>query len=298
MKVAIHSGRFHADEAFAIAALKMLGPVDYIRTRDESVMKSCDLRVDVGRKYDPSTGDYDHHQPEFVGKRQNGIPYAAFGLIWKEFGEKVCDSRDVSEFVDVQLVQILDAADSGFDLFESKISNVQPFTIDSAIDDMMPSWKTENPSSQQIDEMFKPAVDLASQVLNNAIEKARDRLDGDEFVRDAIKNAEDERLVVLDRYVPWQEIIIKEAPNALFVVLPAWPSPNDDWIIKAIDIEIGSFKNRKKLPASWSGMINDDLVAITGVSDAKFCHSSRFMAIAKSKEGCLELAKLAIKNEE
>jgi uncharacterized UPF0160 family protein len=295
MKVAIHNGRFHADEAFAIATLKMLGPVDYVRTRDESVMKSCDIRVDVGRKYSPDTGDFDHHQPEGAGKRQNGIPYAAFGLVWKEVGAKVCGSQEVADLVDTQLVQVLDAVDSGFDLFESKIKDVYPFGIDTIIDNMMPSWKVANPSPQQIDELFKPAVDLASQVLKNTIEKARDHLDGDEFVRQAIKNANDERLVVLDRYVPWQDVVITEAPKALFVILPVWPSPNNDWAIKAINIEIGSFQNRKKLPASWAGKIESDLVAVTGVKDAKFCHSSRFIAIAKSKEGCLELAGLAFK---
>jgi len=297
MKVAIHSGRFHSDEAFAIAVLQMLGPVDYVRTRDESVMQQCDMRVDVGRKYDPNTGDFDHHQPEGAGKRENGIPYAAFGLVWKEFGAKICGTQKIADTVDDRIVQILDAIDSGFDLFDSKINNVNPFGIDSAIDDMMPSWKVEDPSSEQMDEYFKPAVELASQVLKNAIEKARDSIEGNEYVRNAVRNAKDERLIILDRYVPSQELLTKEAPKALFVVLPAWPSPNDDWVIKAIFAEAGSFENRKKLPASWAGKTDADLAAVTGVKDAKFCHTARFMAIARSKEGCLQLAKLALENE-
>jgi uncharacterized UPF0160 family protein len=294
MRVAIHSGKFHSDEAFAIASLKMLGLVDYVRTRDESVMQECDMRVDVGRKYNPSTGDFDHHQPEGAGKRQNGIPYAAFGLVWKEFGAKICGSQAVAGLVETRLVQVLDAVDSGFNLFESKIKDVHPFGVDNIIDDMMPSWKVEDPSPEQMDEMFKPAVDLADQVLKNAIEKARDHIDGDEFVREAIKNSKDKRLIILDRYVPSQDLLTKEAPDALFVVLPAWPSPNDDWVIKSIYVEIGSFENRKKLPASWAGKIDDELTAVTGVSDAKFCHRARFMAIAKSKQGCLQLAELAL----
>jgi uncharacterized UPF0160 family protein len=148
MKVAIHSGRFHSDEAFAIATLKMLGDVEYVRTREESVMQSCDLRVDIGRKYDPKTGDFDHHQPEGAGKRENGIPYAAFGLIWKEYGAKVCESKKVAHLVETRLVQVIDANDSGFDLLEPKIKDVKSFTIDDAIDDMMPSWKIGNPLNQ------------------------------------------------------------------------------------------------------------------------------------------------------
>lgn len=295
MKVAIHSGRFHSDEAFAIATLKMLGDVDYVRTRDESVMQSCDLRVDVGRKYDPKTGDFDHHQPEGAGKRENGIPYASFGLIWKEFGTKVCESQEVASMVEKRLVQIIDANDTGFDLLEPKIKEVKSFSIDDAIDDMMPSWKIGNPSPSQMDVFFKSAVELASQTLKNAIDKARDHIDGDKFVRSAIKNANDERLIILDKYVAWQDVVVTEAPKALFVILPAWPSPNDDWVIKTIDVEIGSFENRKKLPASWAGKIDGELAEVTGVKDAKFCHPARFMAIARSKEGCLELARQALR---
>ncbi|HUC96480.1 MAG TPA: MYG1 family protein [Candidatus Saccharimonadales bacterium] len=293
MKVAIHSGKFHSDEAFAIATLKMLGDVDYVRTRDESVMKTCDMRIDVGRKYDSSTGDFDHHQPEGAGKRQNGIPYAAFGLIWKHFGEKVCESRKVADMVDSQLVQVLDAIDSGFDLFEPKIEGVYPFGIDRVFENMMPSWKS-NPSPHDIDEAFKPAIELASQILKRAIYKTRDQISADDYVRNAIKDAVDERLIILDQYAPWEEIVIKEAPKALFVALPAWPSPNDDWVLKAIGVDLGSFENRKKLPASWAGKIESELAEVTGVEDAKFCHTKCFMAIAKSKKGCLALAELAL----
>jgi len=298
MKVAIHSGRFHADETFAIATLQILGPVDFVRTRDESVMQECDMRVDVGRKYNPETNDFDHHQPEGAGRRANGIPYAAFGLIWKHFGEKVCGSKEVADIVDKKLVQLIDADDSGFDLFKSKIPGVSSFCVDKAIDDMMPSWKDGNPSPQTMDEYFKAAVAFASTVLNNAIKKARDHIDGDDYVRAAIKNSSDERLVVLDKYVAWQDVVIKEAPKAFFVVLPAWPSPNDDWVIKTIDIDLGSFENRKKLPAAWAGKVNDELAAVTGVADAKFCHAARFMAIARSKDGAMQLAKLALDSNE
>ncbi len=293
MKVAIHSGRFHADEAFAIATLKMLGDVEYVRTRDESVMKSCDLRVDVGCKYNPDTGDFDHHQPEGAGKRKNSIPYAAFGLIWKQFGEQICGLQETADLVDKRLVQFLDAVDSGFDLFEPKLKGVLMFGIDKAIDNLMPSWKLE-PSSAQVDENFKHAVNLASQILEKAIEKAHDQIDADEFVRDAIKNNTDERLVILDKYASWQRVVINEAPNALFVVLPAWPSENNDWVLHTIDLGSSTFENRKKLPIKWAGKSEAELVSATGVKDAKFCHSARFMAVAKSKEGALALANLAL----
>jgi uncharacterized UPF0160 family protein len=35
---------------------------EIIRTRDENVLKTCDIVVDVGGKYEPSSHRYDHHQ--------------------------------------------------------------------------------------------------------------------------------------------------------------------------------------------------------------------------------------------
>ena len=72
MLIATHDGSFHADEVFAIAALGLLGePLEVMRTRDRDALARADLRVDVGFRHDPSTGDFDHHQREFRrGARQ------------------------------------------------------------------------------------------------------------------------------------------------------------------------------------------------------------------------------------
>ena len=49
-------------------------------------------------------------------------------------------------------------------------------------------------------------------------------------------------------------------------------------------------------PKSWSGKRGEELAEITGVKDAVFCHNDIFFAVAKSKEGAIELAKKAIAN--
>ena len=57
-----HSGAFHADDVFAIAALSMLHP-DYEirRSRDPEVWAQCDFLVDVGGHYTHAEKVYDHH---------------------------------------------------------------------------------------------------------------------------------------------------------------------------------------------------------------------------------------------
>ena len=44
----------------------------------------------------------------------------------------------------------------------------------------------------------------------------------------------------------------------------------------------------------WAGKKDEELQKITGVSDALFAHRKLFMAAAKSKEGALKLAKIAL----
>ena len=91
MLIATHDGSFHADEVFAIAALGLLGePVEVVRTRDRVALAQADLRVDVGFRDDASAGDFDHHQRDFDAARDNGVRYASFGLVWREFGAQVC----------------------------------------------------------------------------------------------------------------------------------------------------------------------------------------------------------------
>jgi len=54
------------------------------------------------------------------------------------------------------------------------------------------------------------------------------------------------------------------------------------------------YENRKNFPEAWAGKRDGELARATGVPDALFCHTNRFLAVAKTKEGALALAKLAI----
>ncbi|MES1193556.1 MAG: MYG1 family protein, partial [Solirubrobacterales bacterium] len=115
MRVATHPGNFHADDAFAVATLRLAhgDGVEVVRTRDEAVQAAADVRVDVGGRSDPETGDFDHHQKGGAGERPNGIRYASFGLVWRAFGTQVAGSRAAAASIDERLVQGVDANDTG-----------------------------------------------------------------------------------------------------------------------------------------------------------------------------------------
>ena len=80
-----HAGKFHADDVFATALLQIIRP-DIRITRGFVVPDDFD-----GIVYDIGFGMFDHHQ-EPREYRANGIPYAAFGLLWR--GQAYKNSRD------------------------------------------------------------------------------------------------------------------------------------------------------------------------------------------------------------
>lgn len=295
MKIATHSGRFHADDVFALATLQLAGVVDeLLRTRDEAMLASCDLRVDVGRKNDPERGDFDHHQPGGGGQRSNGVPYASFGLIWERYGAAVAGSAEAATFIDTNLVQPIDADDAGTQLFTSQIAGLQPYDMGRLIDRYNPSWSTD-PTSDMMDQAFDQAVTFASDVLRREIAEAKARLKASQFIKAAIAAVPGQPIIELSRYAPWRETVIREAPNVLYVVAPVWPRREQDWSVEAVPERVDSFELRKPLPASWLGKVDAELASVTGVPDARFCHVTGFMAIARSQAGAQALAAAALK---
>ncbi len=76
-----HSGKFHADDVFSSALLLYLNPEITI-LRGNRVPDDFDgIVFDIGR------GKYDHHQKD-SRIRENGVPYAAFGLLWEELDRR------------------------------------------------------------------------------------------------------------------------------------------------------------------------------------------------------------------
>jgi uncharacterized UPF0160 family protein len=67
--------------------------------------------------------------------------------------------------------------------------------------------------------------------------------------------------------------------------------------MQAVPQELGTFANRRDLPAAWAGLSGDELAAVSGVADAVFCHPARFYVSAGSREGITELARRALETE-
>jgi uncharacterized UPF0160 family protein len=295
MRVATHDGSFHADEVFALAALSLLGePLEIVRTRDREVLAACDARVDVGFRADPETGDFDHHQREGGGERRNGVRYASFGLVWREHGTALCGGDpDVAARVDESLVQGVDANDTGQALAEASEGGIRAMTVSGVVGAFNPTWEEEaTPEAERA--RFDEALAIATAILRREIASAGAAQRAAKLVADAVERskAADPRLVALECNVPWKEVVVTEAPDAKFVVYPK----RQGWGLEAVPRELGSFDNRRDLPAEWAGLDGPALAELTGVPDALFAHAKRFLVVARTREGIDALAEQALRD--
>jgi uncharacterized UPF0160 family protein len=295
MRIATHPGNFHADDVFAVATLRLAAAADgeaaveTVRTRDEALQSAADVRVDVGGRSDPGSGDFDHHQKGGAGERENGIRYASFGLVWRAVGERVAGSAAAAASIDERLVQGVDANDTGQTIAEPLVGTVRAMSVSGVIAALNPSWDEELTPAQE-DARFEEAVALATRILEREIAGAAAFDRARQLVADAIARAEDPRVIELDRNMPWREAVVAGAPEALYVIYPK----SDGWGLQAVPTAAGSFENRQSLPAEWGGLPSDELAAATGVGDAVFAHVAGFYAAAGSREGITALARLAM----
>ncbi len=291
-KLVTHDGSFHADDIFAAATLclvleKRNENFEIIRTRNVEIVDKGDYVFDVGGIYDEKTNRFDHHQVSFKDKRKDGILYSSFGLVWKKYGPDLSGSEKIAEIVEKHLVAPVDAFDNGFDLVQNKY-DISPYFIQHFFRAMIPTWTEKDITN---DEMFLKSVEIAKKILSREIVQARDSVLAEEKIISIYRNAKDKRIIVLDQNYPY-EYTLNNFPEPLFVVYPR--KSDGSWGVKALREDPKTFKNRKDFPKPWAGLRDEELQKITGVPDTVFCHKGLFMAVAKTKEGVIKLAELAL----
>ena len=74
-------------------------------------------------------------------------------------------------------------------------------------------------------------------------------------------------------------------------------SQTGQWRIQTVPVELGSFEDRKSLPKPWAGLSDKELIDVTGIEDAMFCHNGLFIAGAESFESTMKMASMALLEE-
>jgi uncharacterized UPF0160 family protein len=296
-----HSGKFHCDEVFAYAVLRLALGRDHVlrRTRKPEVIESGDIVWDVGSVYDVSANRFDHHQPG-APTRADGTPFSSAGLIWQVYGARaiaaLLNEADASlaaaiaAELDGGLVKRIDEVDNGVSV--EGPAKRDSLALAALIGDFNPSWDSPDANGPTAgDAAFLAATDFAEGVLRRKVDGLRSRLLAEAEVLAAHQTGADPRILVLARGMPWKNVIFSHELPVLFAVSPA---SNGNWMVDTMPPEPGSFAQRLPLPEAWAGLQAEALAAASGVGDAVFVHVRRFVGGAKSQAGAIALAQKAI----
>ena len=247
-----HSGKFHADDVFSSALLLDLNP-DITLTRGNKVPEDFDgIVFDIGR------GKYDHHQKD-SRIRENGISYAAFGLLWEDLGCEILGD-ELAEKFDEAFVQPLDNNDNTGEKNE----------LASLIGSFNPSWD-ENGGT---DEAFFRAVSVAGMILENKFARYLGNERADKRIEEVLETRDqtgDSRILVLPEFIPCQKRLSET--EVAFVI---FPSNRGGYCIQPQKKEY-SLNYKCSFPSEWLGLENEELQKETGLSSATFCHKGGFL---------------------
>lgn len=274
-----HAGVFHADDVFSAALLQIINPeISFIRTLTPPEDQDDIIIFDIGM------GQYDHHQPDRATRdmadgywidRTNGgevkpLPYCAFGLLWRDYGRLLCPSPKAWKKVDRDLVLPIDKADNG--VFGSQLAN--------AIGSFNPAWDA---TEADPDECFLQALSVAAPILGNFIARANAEAKAESIVLSS--RVVEDRILVLDQYMPWQDTVIEQLPGILYVV---FPSKRGGYNVQTVPSTPGSFTPRKGFPQEWLGHPDASL----GMT---FCHPGNFLLSAETEDQAIAISRIAVK---
>ncbi|XP_058799041.1 MYG1 exonuclease isoform X2 [Phymastichus coffea] len=321
LKIGTHNGHFHCDEVLACYLLKLLPEykdAKIERTRDQNILDTCDIVVDVGSEYDPKIHRYDHHMREFNESISTVINKPGYtctmklssaGLIYCHFGHRIIkqlvpeiqDADDIERIfkrVYDMFIKEIDGIDNGIPMFEGEPLYRVHTDISSRVGRLNLQWNSVHLKEE---DQFQKAMALVGKEFTYFVEvTACTWLPARVLVKQSIQNRFEVdpsgKIVELIKSVPWKEHLYdveKELgiENEIkFVIFK-----DNNYRVQGIPQQLGSFICRVFLPEPWRGKRDDDLSSLSGIKDCVFVHSSGFIGGNNTKEGTLAMARYALK---
>lgn len=249
-KAYTHGGKFHADDVFSAALLLYINP-EIVISRGNKVPEDFDgIVFDIGR------GRYDHHQKD-SRVRENGVPYAAFGLLWEALGKEIL-GEELAEKLDESFIQPLDINDNTGEKNE----------LATLIGNFNPPWDAKGGS----DEAFFQAVSVAGMILENKFERYRGNARADQRVEQVLEehNPKD-RILVLPEFIPCQKALAET--EIAFVI---FPSNRGGYCIQPQKREY-SMNYKCSFPSQWLGLegaeeLLKQIAGARGIPSVRICH--------------------------
>lgn len=297
MIIATHDGPFHADEALAVAMLRLLpqyGSAEVVRTRDPGTLAKADIVVDVGGVYDPKIHRYDHHQRSFeeTYSSESTVKLSSAGLVYRHFGREIVGCDEVVDEIYYDFVHAIDGIDNGVSIIKEQAAYRETTTLSQRVARLLPSW---NESWDDATLMFRfgRAVARCSIEFTERVDYYRKVwLPGRARVEDEFKKAEATGTMILEQDLPWQTHLSNlEAKYDRKIYHVIYPSNSSTWTVRAV--QDPGFVTRRPFPENWRGLSGEALIAQCGIPSAIFVHAAGFIASCKSFAGTLRMVELA-----
>jgi uncharacterized UPF0160 family protein len=208
-------------------------------------------------------------------------------LVWKHYGEAVCDSKDIADYIEENITQPIDAGDNGVSLYDLKEYQIKPFELYNFVSLFSPPWG----SDESKDDQFHQAVDWARGILKRMIMKGQGAQKQHTLIAQVYESSRDKRVLEFDVSISMMSVI--QYPDVEVVVCPDDPQSNNKWTATCVRKDFNTFDSRVSFPAKWAGLSGQDLQEVSEIADAEFCHKARFIFVAQSKESAVLAAKLA-----
>ncbi len=294
IKIAVHSGNFHADDCVAYGIISTIYPNnELIRTRDQDLLTQCNFRLDVGGKYNGQT-DFDHHQRDFKETRPDNdkIKYASAGLVWKHFGEEYIKIKNkdlqkeqidfIKNEIDYLFIRYVDANDNGISIVDEEAPGFSKIIF-------LFNYKYGYTNNFG----FVRGALLATDVIDGFIGQLTKYLESEKIVLQALEDNNDSHILFLPQKVAFQDVINRHWDKFLSIQLAVYPETNSEkWRIKSLNNDPKDrFSNRCKAPENWRGLTDENLEKATGIADVDFVHPNGFTGGAKNQKAALEMAK-------
>ncbi|MGH8810305.1 MAG: MYG1 family protein [Noviherbaspirillum sp.] len=194
------------------------------------------------------------------------------------------------------MVQYLDMADTG-----AAKNAPGGYGLSAVISGFNPTWLDEQEAGDVAAadalrlQQFRRAMQFMRDILANAVKYRVGGLLAVEQVRQSASLEDGRVLFLKNGALPWSSVVRHEMPKVLFVI--SHNLAEQRYMLHTVPAAVDTFEARKDLPAAWAGLQGTELAAVTGVPDAVFCHNNLFIASAKSFDGALTMARLALEGE-
>lgn len=288
-----------------------------MRSRDQKVLDTLDILVDVGSEYIPETLRFDHHQKSFTDTwddnddKYKGIRLSSAGLVYRHFGKEVIRNatkhvwnQDLTDdqvdqcykLLYKKLILEVDAQDNG--VSEAPAMKYMIGTgLGARIGRMNPDWNTPtDPNTQHV--QFKKAMLIAEEeLLWKLKDLTQSRLVAYDIVKEAFSARHDfhqsGNLLLLHKFCPWKGLLFdieKETGKEGQVKFVIFADSNGSWRVSTVPPEASSFDMRVPLKKEWRGLRDSELQSVSGFDDAVFVHNTGFIGGAKSQQSAVRMA--------